>query len=465
MSLQIIMEPESAGQLVLGNEYYHPGIAYKPGDSVLIKIVPESPYQFTGWTGDVSDDHMADVPLKLAITEENQVITANFKKNPEHSKELVFDSAFENGNGILRYYDRDSRRLVVEPQQINLANNIWWHFKIHNITPGEFLHLDIDNWEIAGDCQPVFSYDGKNWQRMTGVKSPYIQRFEAASVEIARNIPYTFSHSLALVDELVSPYVQPQILAISEGGRQVKTMRITDPQVADDQKRIIWVMARLHAFESHSSILAEGLARWLTTDNDEARAILKRFIVYITPIMDVDNVVLGGSGKEQLTWDRQRVDFNRQWGDTSHWAAVRAAKQLLEELQKTHDIAAFIDLHDPWFSGDGHWDPPAKFETQIREFSQTFIKILEQSVTNARWKFEIIVWKGKGQGIEPTLDPTLQTSTSYASSRLFPEAEGHLCFVMEIPHWTDGYGNPITIRGLSAYGEALGRALGDYLNG
>jgi hypothetical protein len=299
---------------------------------------------------------------------------------------------------------------------------------------------------------------------MTGVKSPFIQRFDSSTVEIARNIPYPYSRSITLAEELASPLVKPQTLAMSEGGRPVMTLRITDPRVADDQKRIIWVMARLHAFESHSSYYAEGLAKWLSAGSSEAMDILKRFIFYITPVVDVDTVVLGGSGKEQLTWDNQRVDFNRQWGAQSHWAAIRSAKHLLEELHKNSDIAAFIDLHNPWYSGTPHWDPPEEFETQVRDFTKVWSSALEATKTDAQWKHEIIVWRGVGQGIEPSLDPNLQTSTSYANTYLFPEREGRLCFVMEIPHWTDGYGNCITIANLFAYGEALGRALGKYLD-
>jgi hypothetical protein len=47
----------------------------------------------------------------------------------------------------------------------------------------------------------------------------------------------------------------------------------------------------------------------------------------------------------------------------------------------------------------------------------------------------------------------------YAGQRLFDRHEGHVCFTIETPHWHDGYGTPISIRSLYAYGEALGRAL------
>jgi hypothetical protein len=463
MTISLKMMPEEGGRLVINGEYYDPRNAYPPGSEVNVMVLPQGPYQFTGWKGDVPPGHESDMPLLIQSGSQPHEITATFQKGYPHAAELVFDSNFENGNGILRYYDRAARGLVIEPQQINLADNIWWHFKIHNITPGEFLRLELGHWPVAGDCQPVYSYDGVNWQRMTGFKSPYIQRFDAPSVEISRNTPYPYSRVLSLAENLASPLVTPQILAISEGGRPVKMLRMTDPAAPDEKKRIIWVMARQHAFESHSSYYAEGLAKWLTGSSSQARDVLRHFIVYVTPVMDVDNVFLGGSGKEQLTWDQRRVDFNRQWGNQSHWAAIRAAKQMLEELSRQHEIAAFIDLHNPWYPDIPHWHIPEAFEKQVSDFAPLWSAELEATGSGEQWKHWLIIQRSEGQGIEPTLEPNLRSANLYAVANLFPQRENRLCFTIETPHWTDGYGHPITIKTLYAYGEALGRALGAYL--
>lgn len=462
MPLTVRMMPEDGGRLVQNRDYYDPRLAYTPGSMISVMVVPQGPYQFTGWKGDIPLEHECDMPLQIQVTSKQQAIVATFQKNSTHAAELVFNSNFENGNGILRYYDRAARRLVIEPQQINLADNIWWHFKIHNITPGEFLWLDLGHWPVAGDCQPVYSYDGIHWQRLTGVKSPYIQRFDAPSVEISRNIPYPISRSISLAEELAGPLVSPQILAVSEAGHPVKMLRFTDPQVPDEKKRIIWIMARQHAFESHSSYYAEGLAKWLTGGSAEAGDVVRRFIVYITPVMDVDNVFLGGAGKEQLTWDQCRVDFNRQWGDQSYWVAIRSARCLLEELHKNFDIAAFIDLHNPWYPDLPHWHIPEAFESQATEFAPIWSAALEATQTGEQWKHQLNIQRSEGQGIEPTIEPNLRSAALYAVANLFPQRAGHLCFTIETPHWTDGFGHPITIRTLYAYGEALGRALGTY---
>ena len=100
MLVNIKMVPENAGQFVSDGDYYHPDHDYKPGDSVVIKVLPNTPYQFTGWEGDVPDEFKSSMPLRLTLREGNQSIVATFKKGPKHSSELLFDSNFENGNGI-----------------------------------------------------------------------------------------------------------------------------------------------------------------------------------------------------------------------------------------------------------------------------------------------------------------------------------------------------------------------------
>jgi hypothetical protein len=328
VSLIVRMSPEEGGDLWLDGQTFDARIPYPLGETVRVKIMPAAGYQFGGWSGDVPAGHEADVPLEITLTARDQELVAHFVTGVEHASDLVFESDFENGNGFLRYNYRGSRSLVVEPIQINDSNNIWWHFKVGGITPGEFLKIHVVHCPIAGDSNPVYSYDGVTWHRLTSTRSPYIQRFDAPSVEIARNIPYPYSKTLELANQMVGPHVQVLDLATSEEGRAVKMFRFTDPGIPDTGKRVIWVMARQHAFESHSSWYAEGLALWQLSDHPLAVELRRRAIVYVTPMMDVDNVYHGGAGKERLSRDGRRVDFNRSWGERPPWAAIRAAKTL-----------------------------------------------------------------------------------------------------------------------------------------
>jgi hypothetical protein len=392
------------------------------------------------------------------LSARDQKLIAHFVTGVEHASDLVFDSDFENGNGFLRYNYRESRSLVIEPMQINDSNNIWWHFRVDGITPGEFLKIHVVHCPIAGDSNPVYSYDGLTWHRFTSTRSPYVQRFDAPSVQIARNIPYPYTRTLELAAQMVGPHVQVTDLATSEEGRSVKMFRFTDPVVPDAGKRVIWIMARQHAFESHSSWYAEGLARWQLSDHPLAAELRRRAVVYVTPMMDVDNVYRGGAGKEQLSHDGRRVDFNRSWGEHPPWAAVRAAKQLLEKVRQSHDIAAFVDLHNPWYQDPPHWHIRYEFAEQATAFAEVWSAELEAMGSGARWKHWLRTQpRGSSRGAEPT--PGMIGATEYAGQRLFDRHEGHVCCTIETPHWQDGYGTPISIGSLYAYGEALGRSL------
>ncbi len=462
MALTVHMSPEAGGRLVLDGFTYDPRVPYTPGEVVRIKVLPAAGYQFAGWSGDVPAGHGDDVPLEVTIGEAPQDIVAHFAPVSKDASELVFDANFENGNGILRYLYRDSRRLVVEPLQVKAANNIWWHFKIHGIVPGEFLVLNVVHCPIAGDSQPVYSYDGVTWQRFTSTRAPYVQKFTAPSVEIARNIPYSYSRTLTLAAEMRGPQVQVQNLAVSEEGRPIKMFRFTDPDEPDTDKRVIWIMARQHAFESHSSWYAEGLARWLLGNHALAAALRRQAIVYVVPMMDVDNVYHGGAGKEQLNALGERVDLNRSWGPNSPWTVIRAAQALLGTLKATHDIAAFIDLHNPWYPDPPHWHIRHTFGTQVTTFAELWSSELAATGSDVQWKHWLRVKApDQSEDIEPT--PGMLTATEYAEQALFSQYEDHLCFTIETPHWHDGYGNPITLASLRAYGEALGRSLARFL--
>jgi len=481
--IKVKMNPKEGGRLHLDGRTFDPRIQYSVGSKVKVKIVPVGDFQFTGWTGDVPEGHKADVPLEMTVTDKDQELVANFAIGVEHAQELCFDSDFDNGNGILRYNYRNSRGICVEPEQIKGASNIWWHFKLGGITPDEFLlilplHSSIEAEAWASDCHPVYSYDGVTWHRFTGERPPYVQRFTEPSVEIARNIPYPYGKSLALASEVKGDCVNVLDLTTSEEGRAVKTFRFTDPGVPDNSKRVIWFTARTHAFESHGSWVAEGFIRWLLGDHPLAAELRRRTLTYITPIMDVDNVYNGGAGKEQLGPDGERTDFGRRWDDDTPWAAVRASKKLLLELDKHHEIAAMLDVHNPWYPIESHFNTNPEDAKEVQAFEDMFIKYVEELGSGARYKSWVQVRGGRPDDVtikDPSLaamggvrnrEPThgMIGRKEWAQKSL-SLPEHHLSFGIEISHWYDGYGNFITADTLLVYGAAFGCALANWLAG
>ncbi|MBQ0768556.1 MAG: hypothetical protein KBT58_04645 [Bizionia sp.] len=123
-------------------------------------------------------------------------------------------------------------------------------------------------------------------------------------------------------------YVNVSDLAISEGGRAVKLVKIKDECVDDSEKELIWMLGRMHAFENPGNYSLMGMLDFFTSNHPSAIRLREEAIIYIVPIMDVDQAYNGGSGKDQTP-----VDFNRDWhslSNQSHWNAVNAAKSLID---------------------------------------------------------------------------------------------------------------------------------------
>jgi len=206
--------------------------------------------------------------------------------------------------------------------------------------------------------------------------------------------------------------------------------------------------------------------RWLQSEHELAAELRRRAICYVTPIMDVDNVYNGGSGKEQLGPDGTRADFNRCWGNDTPWAAIRAAKRLLMNLKQQHDIAVFIDLHNPWYPRPSYWGISVEFADEVLPFAKMWSECLKETSTSVRWKHDLRIEGARvatGEGVaghmerEPTRD--MIGGGAWARQALIDRTEDRLFFAIEIAHWKDGYGNFVDIKSLRAYGEAMGRAL------
>jgi hypothetical protein len=366
--------------------------------------------------------------------------------------ELAMKSDFENGNGLLKEVDSQNGRIVFSPNRIRESRNIWWHVHLTGLEKGKQMEIVVaDQDAIGGASHPVYSYDRKTWHRFAQVSSPFRQVFKNESVWIARNIPYTYSDSLALVDKMKGrEHVTASDLCTSEAGRPVKMLRITDANTPDGAKKSVWIQARQHAFESHSSHVAEAFAWWMV--GEEAAELRRQCIVYIIPIMDVDSVFEGAAGKDQ-----KPVDFNRTWTDTPHWNAVRSTISYLNEVTKKREqgLLAFIDIHSPYFADVNHWYDPGQepMKSNARKFASLFGEMATDMKAANHWAADAI--------IPVSTKPTL--ARNYAIENWTGGEPRALTLIMEVSHWKDGRrsgkGEFITRDGLQDYGKVLGRAL------
>ena len=361
--------------------------------------------------------------------------------------DVAVESDFDNGNGTLYKWEADQNKLFVKIERVRGCQNIWWHFRITGLTPGRRITINCDHDRIAGEAHPVYSTDGENWQRFSDDSVPFNEKFDAESVYVARNIPYPYGKSVRLAERMKGKKnVQVLTLCKSEAARDVVMLRFTDPNVPDAGKKLFWIQARQHAFESHGSWVAQGAAQWLASDAPAAASLLKRAIVYVIPIMDVDSVFEGAAGKGQ-----KPVDFNRCWSDSEdmkRWNAVDAAIKKLDAETKTHPLVFFLDLHDPYYREPHHWHiVPGADRDLTKKFTALFVNSLKELNGPNSWEN----WHRWPDESRPSTSPT---ATRYAANH-WAKHPRNICICMETAHWKDNDGKFITSDGLLAFGNAL----------
>lgn len=360
---------------------------------------------------------------------------------------LTVSTDFDNGGGRVVAIDAAARRIALAPVEADGARPLFIHARLSGLdTTGPTRIEFVDVHPPARHARGVYSYDGCAWARFDEELEPgvYVQRFTQPEVFVARNLPYPYSASIALAEALSScPAVTVDDLCTSEGGRPVKCLRFGS---GAGDRAMVWVHARLHAFESHSSRVADGLARWLAAGDDRARALIERADVFVVPIVDVDGVCAGLSGK-----DRQPVDFNRDWCARPHWRAVRAIVARLDELTTKRPLTAAIDIHSPWFYEPHHWHT---LEAIDRGVLGCFLDTFEQGVRARRdepcWAARVSTGYLRGD---------MPTATCFAFERWLRGRRAGLAITMEVAHDRDSLGRWVTAEALDAYGQALGEAL------
>jgi len=262
--------------------------------------------------------------------------------------QIVIDTSFVGANAKLLSINDSTNTIKVEPKlRYGDVHRVTFYFGISGFNQTIPLNIQIQNCSHP-PVLAAYSYDKINWTRIGGSSvsnyKEYSDTFTQSPVYFATGYPYLYDDVLNLANSLTAnPYVTISDLAISEKGKAVKMFRFTDSCVADSTKDLIWVLGRNHAMESHSSYVIDGLIEFLASSDIKADGLRKKAIIYVVPMMDVDMVEVGGTGKDQTP-----VDFNRDWDSPSHWNALQAAKNMIVQTAMLNPLRIFIDSHNPF---------------------------------------------------------------------------------------------------------------------
>lgn len=288
--------------------------------------------------------------------------------------QITVDTGFEGSNAeVISISNSENNVKVRSVLKRGDIHNVVLYFKVKNFNPSQNFKISIlINQQYYLPLLAAYSYDKINWQRFSGIINgnykEFTNNYNRDSLYFCYGFPYSYSDMINYCEGIQkNPYVNISDVSVSELGRPVKLIKITNSSAPDSGKKLIWILGRNHAMETHSNYTVEGLINFLISNDPKAEILRDNAIVYAVPVMDADMAAIGGTGKDQLP-----VDFNRDWDSPSFWNAVRDVKKKIIQTASQNSLKLFIDSHNP-FPGDT--DTTTRFfcyshhETGIKSFN------------------------------------------------------------------------------------------------
>lgn len=293
--------------------------------------------------------------------------------------QIQIDADFENGNVEIVEIIDSSNTITIIPSLENEVNTTrcWFFFRVYNFDKSKPLTVNI-NYEksVQSPNNPVYSYNQKDWTKVTAYQENMYKSFSGIFTEdtvfFATGFPYTYSDLNIYIESIKNKQnVDLSVLTVSESGLNVPKITISDKS-QKTSKNVVWIIARQHAFEAHSNFVVEGIVNYLISPDKEFKKLKKSSDIHIVPMMDVDNVFLGASGRMQTP-----IDFNRDWNDTIHWNAVETVTEQIAQSIDENIYSMFFDIHSTYPGGS----------SQLYSYFDIYMKSPESDNMNQFWNF------------------------------------------------------------------------------
>jgi hypothetical protein len=299
---------------------------------------------------------------------------------------------------------------------------------------------------------PVYSTNQKKWERTKAVTTNNFSKkveikVKSDTVFFATGYPYNYTRLLHFVDSISqNKYIDTMTLTYSEGGNRVPMFTIKDNK--EKPTDLIWIICRQHAFEVTSNYTLEGMINFLSSDKKEAKEFRKKTIVYIVPMLDVDNVILGASGRMQ-----KPVDFNRDWSKNPYWKAVKNTQEQVQITAEKYNFRIFFDVHSTFpgtttsrFGIFNEYEKTKPEYTNLKNYLRIYKNIAGCRLDEIEGNMNEYFADAFYSGIRP---PYIRTTD--------------FCTTVECDWTTNQNGNHLTINELRQIGENMSKALCEYL--
>lgn len=250
----------------------------------------------------------------------------------ENPPAIRFNKNFEGASlGKIEAISTERFKCWVEGQYDERGHNrqaSWFYFRVDG-AKGRELTITLTDFvgeyndkpgacPMGPDIVPVFSDDGRQWKHFEDAqvkwdetKKEVTLTFVPAgeSIWIAHIPPYTPANLQRLLDDLKgAARARVEVIGKTVQGRDLHLITVTDPEVSDAGKKVVWLQARQHAWEAGTSYVMEGALRFITSDDAAARELCRKVIFKFTPMVDVDGCAGG-----KVRFNANGFDVNRHW--------------------------------------------------------------------------------------------------------------------------------------------------------
>ena len=247
-------------------------------------------------------------------------------------KPVLFNTAFESGSlGKIEKLGDNEFRLHLEGQQDSRGRNrqaTWFYFRMDDVAGRELtLHLTSFKGEYndrparspTGDWfRPVVSEDNEHWTHLP--EASWDEPSDVLTVRVrpkgntlwvAHIPPYPRTRALNLVSDVDRlPHARVEVIGQSVQGRELHLVTVTNFDRPDAGKKVIWMQARQHAWETGTSFVLEGALRFVASDDPAAQRLRDENVFKFVPMINPDSVVLG-----KVRFNINGFDPNRQWDE------------------------------------------------------------------------------------------------------------------------------------------------------
>jgi hypothetical protein len=336
---------------------------------------------------------------------------------------------------------------------------VWWYVRVDGIAPGSDVTIVVQNPEMGDWARPrraTYSLDRRTWRHTApgtteGKSISYTQTIPARQAWFAWGPPFTPTDGSDLVHRLARRCAGAEafVLTRSPEGRPIPALRSCCGDTPTEDRPVVWIQARQHAWESGSSWVGRGFAEWLMGNDPAAQRLRAAAEIVFVPVMDVDNAATGNGGKNQTPHDH-----NRDWTDDPVHPAVAAAQKKLRAYARDDRLSLFVDLHNPSFADDSTFvfTPPFnRMDAPTQKAFQRFI------ATNAEYIQSPIPFTPDPREMGPDYGDRWDAISNHWVVQHSPE--GVVGLTLETP-WNTRHS---TTDGYMVVGRQLGQAIATYI--